>query len=163
MSQYFRIFNSSKLQFLEPSRFPCSGNFPSMLTGSKHLSAGLALLTIGSANSAWLAHKQLGHYSQQWLGCWSGDMVQLVGDYEQADVWDELNRNGQDISLQVLTMMCELSADLKDEILSIYADDLVSLGNLARLEHSQVLAFVQNKFGRNWLDKYHRKLAESYQ
>ncbi|SNS88230.1 hypothetical protein SAMN06265795_108107 [Noviherbaspirillum humi] len=90
-------------------------------------------------------------------------MVQLVGDYEQADVWDELNRNGQDISLQVLTMMCELSADLKDEILSIYADDLVSLGNLARLEHSQVLAFVQNKFGRNWLDKYHRKLAESYQ
>lgn len=89
MGQYFIVVNHTKREWLHPHRFGDGLKFKEFSGSSSGILAGLALLL------------------KQPEGSWAGNAVEIVGDYDSAEVYEMAMDCYKDVSFDVITEMAK--------------------------------------------------------
>lgn len=129
MAEYFKIVNVAKKEYLEPFRLRCSEKFPTFMM-SRDMTQALAWLTCTSNNPKWHAEIEDSILAQRYAGSWSGDKIQIIGDYGDGELWWEVRDSGtyRDISSELLAMMFQVHPGYLEDALK----DLEGLRSVPR-------------------------------
>ncbi len=135
---------------------PCSERFPSMINNNL-MTRCVTWLVCSSTGSHYNELKQKKHYSNQYLGFWYGDQIQIIGDYEE-ELSHSVNENYKDITLEVIAMLFEND----DELIQEYIEDSCFfdfLAEVALLDNApmNLIFTLSASYGKEWKQEYYKR------
>lgn len=99
MSEYFRIVNLDKKEWLDPLKLGDSLKVTDLIYTQYGAMSALGILLV---KSTWA-------YSGEWpskiFGAWAGDRIVIIGDYDESKLYEQLETEYKDISLDALRAM----------------------------------------------------------
>ena len=159
MGQYFRIINESKEQYLEPFSMPCSERFPNLISNAL-MTRCITWLVCSSNNSRFTGLKDKKYYSEKYLGLWSGDKIEIIGDYDEEDLSRDVNEYYRDITREVIAMLFENDDELIEQYITEPAF-FMFLAEVALLDKSpkNLINRLNKTCGKEWRQQYYKSHA----
>ena len=161
MGQSCKIINQRKQQYLDTSTIPSSSRFPSLIRNAVMCRA-VTWLVCSSENYAYKEAQEKGYYSQQYMGAWFGDEVEVIGDYDEEEFCYLVRSEYQNIDAEAMAMILENDEDLLQEFLERAKSEshyFYILAKVGLLEHcsKQILYHLDKYFGNNWKVKFYTR------
>lgn len=107
MGQYFKIVNCNKRQYLEPFSMRSSAKFPSLMS-AEEMTRSISWLVCTSSNPRWLECKSANVRTRRLVGSWSGDPIEIIGDYSDEEFSHCVSDQYQDISFEIVATLFDL-------------------------------------------------------
>lgn len=110
MGQYYKVFNKTKKEYLDPHTFGNGMKLMEFTSDGRGVLQGLSILLANGNGRGGGDH----HSDSQIIGSWSGDNITIDGDYADDTLWDKLNKDGEnyekgwkDISMDVYRVLLQ--------------------------------------------------------
>lgn len=132
MGQYFKIVNRTKRQYLEPFSMRSSEKFPSLM-GAEEMTRSICWLVCTSSNPRWLELKNRNERTKRLVGSWSGDSIEIIGDYAEEDLSYHVSREYADISFEIVATLFDFDPAYLDDAITKLKESPILLEQLGML------------------------------
>ena len=160
MGQYFKIVNRAKRQYLEPFSMRSSEKFPSLM-GDEEMTRSISWLVCTSTNPCWAELRNKNERTKRLLGSWSGDKIEIIGDYAEEKFSHLVSREYVDISFEIVATLFDCDSSYLDaaiEQLKKWPSLLEQLGMLMLLkEPPEKLGYrLKTVYANGWEREFDR-------
>lgn len=162
MGQGFVFVNKNKMEYID-STISSSARFKSMINDDL-ISKLITRLVCVSNNDDYKKYKKRNIYAQRYMGSWSGDVIEIMGDYQQEiELREVVYKTGKNIVLEVAAMFFDQE---EEELTSIIEQAKNStslfmfLAEIALLPDCPkgIIYAIETNMNSEWKAMYYKKL-----